>query len=659
MNAVQTPVAVLAAPSKERKMNWSHGALVIGALLAVSPALRGQDAGQQWVTVMEEHFNDPSLSYWTRWAGDIADASGSVQYTYKPENAFIAQGKAVLRGDTLEGSPYYQTGGIYYPRYFAYGRYSARVRMTNTPGVIPAFWLVSYAPACGEIDIFEATGLKRSNPHTINVQHFWFTNQADCSTDRTDSVLAAYTLTSAIDYSLDYHVFSAEWTPSYVAYFIDEVEFYRSTFNIPSVPMLVHLNTNLWPPLSSSSVITNHMTESTVLPADFHVDWVKVEQLAPRACPARGEHAGNLRRADGSCAFVRSADYNGDGGGDLVLYNAANGSAWVGTGQLTANDGPVTRSLTEGLGEGNWATNARLVTGDYDADGFSDLLVYGANGTVVVRYGRPDATLVEHAPARGLWNVGSHLTSGDFNGDGCSDVLISQPGGALEIRYGGKDRGLRFAPQSQRQVTPGSDSYVGDFNGDRLDDVLLYGPNGEVDILYGQASDGLRLSPSAHDQFNPGHSFIVGDFNGDGRSDALVYSAYGAVEIRYGQSGDGLRFAPASQTTWNPGHSLYAGDFNGDGFDDVLIYATSGATEIRYGQANDTLRFSPQSAVAWNPGHKLTTNDFNGDGKTDVLIQSATDDIEIRFGQNADGLRFAPATATRWNPGLTVHSGRR
>ncbi|WP_282296152.1 FG-GAP-like repeat-containing protein [Stenotrophomonas sp. PS02289] len=633
--------------------------IALALLGMTAPVLSAQEVNQEWVTVMEEHFNDPTLSYWTRWAGDVTDDSGAVAYTYRPENAFISQGDAVFRGDILDGTPYYQTGGLYYPRYFTYGRYSARVKMTNTPGVIPAFWLVSYAPACGEIDIFEATGLKQSNPRAINVQHFWFTNPADCSTHQTHSSLAAYGLIGTADYSLDYHIFSAEWTPNYVAYSVDGNEFYRSTLNVPNVPMLVHLNTNLAPPTSIPSYITNRMTADTVLPADFHVDWVKVEQLAPRACPARADYAGSLRRADGSCAPVRSVDYNGDGGGDLILYSPESGSAWVGTGQLTTDTAPVARSLTEAPGEAPWATGARLVSGDFDGDGFSDLLSYGGDGSVSIRYGRPDAELVEFVPGRTLWNTGSRLSAGDFNGDGYTDVLIVQATGTMEIRYGGKDRGLRFSPQSQRQAAIGSKAYVGDFNGDRMDDVLLYGPSGDIDVLYGQVGDGLRLATTAHDQYNPGLSFTIADFNGDGKSDALVYGTSGAVEIRYGQTNDGLRFAPTSQTSWNLGHTLLAGDYNGDGFDDVLIYASTGAVEIRYGQASDALRFSPQSVAAWSPGHKLSTNDFNGDGKTDVLVQSAGNDIEIRFGQTSDGLRFAPGTVTRWNPGLTIHTGQR
>jgi len=595
--------------------------LVLAASVATSvvSAAQAQNTENEWITVMEEHFDDPSLSYWIPWVGDVTDKSGKVSYTYKPGNAFVAQGDAVFRGDVQDTFPFYQTGGIYYPRYFTYGRYSARVKMTNTPGVIPAFWLVSYGPACGEIDIFEATGLQNSS---------------------------------------NYHVFSAEWSPIHIAYSVDGVEFYRTTLNIPSVPMLVNLNTNLAPPTTTPGGINNRMTSNTVLPADFHVDWVKVEQLAPRTCPARGDHAGSLRRANGSCAAVRSVDYNGDGGGDVILYNPSSGSASVATGQLAPHAGLVTHSLTDAP-SAPWATSAKLVSGDFDADGFSDLLVHGGDGSVRLHYGRPDARFTEHLPSRTAWNVGSQLMAGDFNGDGRSDVLILQDSGALEIRYGGSDRGLRFAPQSQRQVALGSRPHVGDFNGDGLDDLLLYGPNGEVDLFYGQATDGLRAEPGQHDQWRAGHTLKIADFNGDGYSDVLIYAADGATEIRYGQMNGGLRFAPSTADLWSTGHTLLTGDFNGDGRDDVVIYAANGHSEIRYGQASDGLRFSAQSVSSWSPGHHLLTNDFDGDGRTDILIQSANDDVEIRYGQATDGLLFSPASATRYNPGWRLHTGTR
>lgn len=631
--------------------------LAASTAIMVAPAAQAQTAQHEWITVMEEHFDELGLTNWIPWEGDILHQNGGQPYSYTPGNAFVSQGNVILRAERLTNGKL-QTGGIYYPRYFAYGRFSARVKMTNTPGIIPAFWLQSHAPRCAEIDIFEATGLKKSNPRAINSQHYWFLDPTNCGNPSSTTIYGETALEwYGDDYSAGFHVFSAEWTPEHVAYFVDGVEAFRATRNIPSLPMLVNVNTNMGTP-PVDSYVENRINAATVFPADFVVDWVKVEQFAPRACPARGDHAGSLRRANGSCAAVRSVDYNGDGGGDVILYNPSSGSASVATGQLAPHAGLVTHSLTDAP-SAPWATSAKLVSGDFDADGFSDLLVHGGDGSVRLHYGRPDARFTEHLPSRTAWNVGSQLMAGDFNGDGRSDVLILQDSGALEIRYGGSDRGLRFAPQSQRQVTLGSRPHVGDFNGDGLDDLLLYGPNGEVDLFYGQANDGLRAEPGQHDQWRAGHTLKIADFNGDGYSDVLIYAADGATEIRYGQMNGGLHFAPSTADLWSTGHTLLTGDFNGDGRDDVVIYAANGHSEIRYGQASDGLRFSAQSLSSWSPGHHLLTNDFDGDGRTDILIQSANDDVEIRYGQATDGLLFSPASATRYNPGWRLHTGTR
>lgn len=609
-------------------------------------------AERKWVTVMEDHFADADSFNWVPWLGDVPDESGKVIYTYKAENISVGSDALVLRGDVGSKPPYYQTGGIYSPRNFKYGRYSARVKMTNTPGVIPAFWLVSYHPACGEIDIFEATGLKASDPRKVNTQHYYFPDLSKCS----GSTGIGAEWSADQDYSQGYHIFSAEWTSDYIAYSVDGVEKYRSTQRIPSVPMRVNLNTNLEPPTSGDPYIKNRINGNTVFPAEFLVDWVKVEQFAPRACTKRGSHSNNLRSPDGSCASVLSMDLNADGAGDVLLYNPQTGEAANATGQVSPNVGLVVHSLTNGSSQQAWASNAKMVSGDFDGDGFSDLLVYGGDGSVRVLYGGPDASLVERVNSRTVWNKGSMLFSGDFNGDGLADVLILQSDGNLEVRYGSRARELRFSPASQVVTPPGGHVSIGDFNGDGYDDLMLYSPSGEVHYFYGQSSDGFRKS-SVRDLYRSGLSFFIGDFNGDGYSDVLIYGVDGFTEIRYGQSNDGMRFAQASQTRWNTGHSIQVGDYNGDGDDDVLIYGADGSVEVRYGQPNDGLRFSPQSKTSWTTGHHLMVNDYDGDGKSDVLIQSSDGSIEIRYGQASDGLRFAPATQTRWNLGWTLYNG--
>lgn len=45
--------------------------LVLAASVATSvvSAAQAQNTENEWITVMEEHFDDPSLSYWIPWVG--------------------------------------------------------------------------------------------------------------------------------------------------------------------------------------------------------------------------------------------------------------------------------------------------------------------------------------------------------------------------------------------------------------------------------------------------------------------------------------------------------------------------------------------------------------------------------------------------------------
>lgn len=78
---------------------------------------------------------------------------------------------------------------------------------------------------------------------------------------------------------LDFHVYAIEWTPSYVAWFIDEVEVYRqtdahvATLNKPQKIMM-----NIWNPVYSNWV---GAWNAEVLPAFAHYDWVSYSAYTP------------------------------------------------------------------------------------------------------------------------------------------------------------------------------------------------------------------------------------------------------------------------------------------------------------------------------------------------------------------------------------------
>jgi hypothetical protein len=318
---------------------------------------------------------------------------------------------------------------------------------------------------------------------------------------------------------------------------------------------------------------------------------------------------------------------------------------------------------------------------------------------------------------------GSSLAFGDFDGDGFQDLVVGVPGetyrngpievlaaGAINVIYGSMD-GLTSASDQRYnrgselvsgRADPGdffgSTVIAGDFNGDGFDDVAIGVPNddregntvqdaGSINVIYG--SD-LGLSPSprgcCEDQLfsqsqdditgdsNPGDLFgsalAVGDFDADGFDDLAVgipgenfdggdTPDGGRVEVIYG-SANGLNEG-ASSETWRKsslgrnaaefevfGSTLSAGDFDGDGFDDLAVGAPgekvggaagAGATYVIYGaggglQAAGNQRWTQdrdgiKSTSKENEefGAALASGDFNADGFDDLAIGVPREDI--------------------------------
>ncbi len=79
--------------------------------------------------------------------------------------------------------------------------------------------------------------------------------------------------------ALDYHVYGFEWTPTYVAWFIDSVEVYRQTgAHIATLNISQKLMMNVWPPAYPNWA---GVWNDAVLPAFAYYDWVKYASYTP------------------------------------------------------------------------------------------------------------------------------------------------------------------------------------------------------------------------------------------------------------------------------------------------------------------------------------------------------------------------------------------
>lgn len=306
-------------------------------------------------------------------------------------------------------------------------------------------------------------------------------------------------------------------------------------------------------------------------------------------------------------------------------------------------------------------------------------------------------------------SFGSALTTGDFDGDGYDDLVVGVPqedikgvakAGAVNVIYGSTN-GLTSAGnqvfwQVEYEIADqfGKSLAAGDFDRDGYDDLAVGVPRedvgiimnaGTVDIFYGSANglvfrdsndiwhqdrQGIENSSEESDWF--GEALTTGDFNSDGYVDLAVgvpgedtdsptiLVNAGAVNVLYG-SVNGI--TNTSSDYWHQdvgiiegaceeddrfGFALTAGDFDGDGFQDLAIgvpYETfnaphSGIAQVLYGTADgltDTgnqLWSQESEAYIYGAeeeddlfGFALAAGNYNGDGYDDLAVGVPFEDI--------------------------------
>lgn len=346
-----------------------------------------------------------------------------------------------------------------------------------------------------------------------------------------------------------------------------------------------------------------------------------------------------------------------DGAGAVLVLRGKNGGLSTHGSSFWTQD---VQGLIDAAGDLERFGSA-LVAADFNGDGFADLAISspaeggpGETGAVHILYGSADGLLVEGNQffKRGS---GESLAAGDFDNDGFADLVIGSPteevsgedaAGLVRVLFGSAEGVTNEDRQTWSQDSPGigdiaetSDQFgsslaVGDFNDDGFDDLAIGTPRetiapntncGRVLVLYGSAV-GLRVvgaqswlqdTPGVLDKQESsdffGWSLVAADFNGDGFDDLAIgvpgekvsrEPGAGAVAVLYGSD---ERLTADGDELWHQdkgnvldkcelndrfGIGVAAGDFNGDGnadlavsvaFEDVGGVADAGAVAVLYG----------------------------------------------------------------------------
>lgn len=323
-----------------------------------------------------------------------------------------------------------------------------------------------------------------------------------------------------------------------------------------------------------------------------------------------------------------AADVDGDGLGDLVVYEAVDQRISIlrstGGGTFTVAD--TIPGLVAGLG-----------VADVDGNGTLDVVAQ-ASGQTAFHLGRGEGTFrsgaCDAAPELPcLVTDGRQVSFGDLDNDGRLDVVTGF--GSLVVHLG--TGGGHFEPVLRTEPT--GDTYlVADLNGDGIDDLA---GDSTTEILLGLGDGTFETAVSLPALGTGGYEGVThGDLDGDGVPD-LVAAGNAGVEIHRGL-GDGTFEAPRSSGAFGQHPAL--ADVDGDGILDLALTDFGDDTVVVVpGLGGGLFGTETRYPVGSVPYGGAAVADLDTDGDLDLAVVNYGDDtLSILFGAG-DGT-FAPAT---------------
>ncbi len=218
------------------------------------------------------------------------------------------------------------------------------------------------------------------------------------------------------------------------------------------------------------------------------------------------------------------ADFNGDGLTDIVLIHSNLGywsmySFAFSAAQLT----PLAKRSYGNFSSFN-DDSKRYVT-DWDGDGISEILTVDNNGTKIYTFNGSSFTEVYSST---IPKTGHYFVPGDFNADGKTDLFIygysTYDWSDWQMRLStGAGFEVNYIPKKKNNLK-NDIVKVGDFNGDGCSDLMVTATNDAWNGHYYYISKNQGTDLYSHSYVgaqSSTHNYFVADFDGDGRDDYL------------------------------------------------------------------------------------------------------------------------------------------
>ena len=293
---------------------------------------------------------------------------------------------------------------------------------------------------------------------------------------------------------------------------------------------------------------------------------------------------------------VAWGDYDNDGYLDLLVSGTTNGQA---SGAITR----IYHNLGGGFTNNNFISLTNLYKSavawaDYDRDGRLDAIVSGINSSNIavtqLYHNNGDGTFTPvSAGFAGAYN--GTLAWGDFDNDGAPDLFLS----GLNIL--GTNNGVALTTNIAKLYRNNGDGTFTDMNLNLLtSDNRIAGPN---------------LGTAAW-----------ADFDSDGRQDLLlvgsINNSAGIANV-YRNLGNGVftNIFSSSDASYYGGAGAW-GDFNNDGWLDIVVSGAVGTTAIYRNNGNGT--FTQTTSLNGTSTPSVAWGDYNNDGYLDLLVGGTT-----------------------------------
>jgi len=353
---------------------------------------------------------------------------------------------------------------------------------------------------------------------------------------------------------------------------------------------------------------------------------------------------GDIVNNGGSSLGGAWGDYDNDGDPDLFVPNINNENNFL---YENNGDGTFTR-ITTGPLVSDQGMSISASWGDYDNDGFLDLVVTNAGQDNFLYNNNGDGTFTKITDGPIITNGSGGCAWGDYNSDGWLDLIIVSSGPNSLFENNGD--GTFTLITTGEVATDGGNSVNAnwvDYNNDNNLDLFVVNDS-EVNFLYegnGQGGFSKNATGEIATDVEASFSSSWGDVDHDGRLDLIVANRAGQANSFYANL-DGTNFQ--KQTRGDLGLDLSASegsafaDFDNDGWLDLFVANSNSETNLLYQNNKDgTFTSLVGNTVTIDPVSNVGTAwaDYDLDGDMDLFV-STVGGNNLLFRNNTSGNNY-------------------